>query len=246
MTMSIPQILQDMTSTDRKAREHAARALHVRLVAIARQSWSNTPDHEREDVVQRVAIKLWTKVEDGTYGDVMNDGYVRAMIVNGLRDHIRAEVRERGRITAFRSVTPCFQQARQFSEAELTRQFEEKLELLVTSVEAARSPRFKENVRRDVDQLVAIAAGLTTMEDVMAEEGVTTASSEKEKRAARDRVLKRHERIRRELGDAIDRLEARGDVSREEAVELRGVCALLLRCQKRESTDVLGNGSEEP
>jgi DNA-directed RNA polymerase specialized sigma24 family protein len=247
MVMNIPQILQGMTSTDGKVRKRATQALRERLVAIARQSLSSTPDHERDDVVQRVFIKLWTMVEDDSYGVVSSDGYVRSMIVNGLRDHIRAEVRQRGHIDALRRVAPIpgDLQAEPLSETELARQLSEKLELLVVTVEAARSPRFKENVRRDVDQLVAMAAEHVTMDDAIAEEWATTTNSEKERKAARDRVLKRHERIRRDLGDAIERLEKRGDVSSEEAVELRGVCTLLLRCQRSEPADVSRNGSEE-
>ena len=246
--MSAHKILQKIAATKTASRPPLYRDLLERLKVLARQSLRGAPPEEWEDTVQRVAIKLWTMIEDGTYTTIKGEGCIRTMVVNDFRSHIRrAQRRRRTRdalITA-NSVRGTKIQTDNLSIEEHAKQIAKDLERLVSHTMSNRRSDYREKFMRDYGQLVALAAGSTTMVQLLEKEGLTPESGESERKTVRNRVLKRHSRVRKDLNDSVDRLLTTNEITMEEAGEYRRILSVLLRCQRSQPGDVQEAESEE-
>ncbi len=232
--MNVKEIFEGLADPAR--REEAAAELRAELGRIADSALASAGADERDDAVQRVALKLWTMVERGAAGKISGWGYLRRMLINSHYNAWRKDKTRREReLSAGQRVFGEGSLAPGSPEAAAAK-VREQLERLVETAVAARR-RNREDLRRVAEQIIDLEAGITTMDQVLRDEGVEHDTEPAERKRIVDRVLQRHCRARRELREAVERLEASGDLSVDEKADLLEICRHL-KCQKRSHAGV--------
>lgn len=102
----------------------------------------------------------------------------------------------------------------------------------------ARNDDEREERRRAIEQVLSLHARTRTMEEVLAEEGLSAGSTKEERVRLRNRLQKRHERARAALRTAAEALEERGELSPDLAQRMKLAVGLLRRCQRPSATRV--------
>ena len=108
---------------------------------------------------------------------------------------------------------------------------------------AARNDDEREERRRAIEQVLGLHARTRTMEQVLAEEGISPESTKEERVRIRNRLQKRHERARTALRLAAESLEESGQLSADLAQRMRLAVGLLRRCQRSKGAGVDGGGT---
>jgi hypothetical protein len=227
--MSIRETLEGLADPTR--RQDAARALLEELREIAQYALSRASETDREDAVQRVALKLWTMTTDGTIQRISGRRYVRAMLLHSFYNALRQEKIRRGH-EGEAGRTPKGQPTHEpVSPETIVSDLQRLVDQIIESAIEARTQN-QEDLRRDAAQVFALATGTTTMTEVLSGEGFCPEVTSKERKRIVDRVLKRHSRTRKELQAAVIRLEASEAIAPDEAADLREICQLFFKCQK--------------
>ena len=231
MTLDLPALFEALADPER--RQAAGAELLEGLRALAARAIPRASPEERQEVLQRVALVLLERVEAGRPAPEHGAAYVRRMLHNAWIDRFRRRRLARDledRLEEAPGAGPDGPWLLDPEEAEagLRRQFDG----LVDEAATRRQPRYREDLRRAAEQVWRLAAGDTTMEALLAEQGLEPGAPEPERKRVVDRLLQRHHRARLALEQTVDTLTSTGEASVEEAAWLRRVLAALVRCQR--------------
>lgn len=184
-----------------------------------------------DDVVQDVLLKL---LDRDTVKRIKPGGeraYVTAMLRNRARDVLR---KERLRSTTRSEMIPVAEPVHERVSAIHRAELERALRTVVDDAVTTRREAWRDGLRKDIDQVIALATGEATMKTLIAQE--PDASSSATTRA--NRLFKRHQRAREALTRSAERLSTGGELSSDELAVVHQVLKLLLRCQPPSASNV--------
>ncbi len=221
---------------DPARREAGGAELLRALGALARTAATGADHDELEQLVYQVATRVLEVAQGSGFPSHVGWGYPKAMLHNVWVDQVRRDQAERTARERLKLLAPVSQPAHDASppraEAELWRELRARFDRLLEEALRRRRACYREDLRQGAEQLWALAVRTTTMTEVLVAEGLTDDAGDRMRKRLVNRLLKRHERVRRALVDAVAHLERDGRVDGAEADELRLVHRHLFRCQR--------------
>ncbi|HJK93578.1 MAG TPA: hypothetical protein RMH85_24585 [Polyangiaceae bacterium LLY-WYZ-15_(1-7)] len=198
-------------------RTKAASLLRDVVVASAKRQRPDAPDSKREEAVAEAVYRLLNRLARGPL-DAEHDGGVRKYVNLVVRSAFVDVERQGQRHAGGKEPDELPSEAPEDTHDEVLEQAAE-LGGRVLAAAAARFPRAKASLQETFPELVRLAEGTTTVEELLG--GVGEAAFERQRNA----LYKRHERTRSRLVEALRSLEAGEEL---DAFEARAAAGYLL------------------
>lgn len=227
--MTLRECLAELDIPDR--RESAARALSELVHAFGKRLQCSKQD--REDVVQMVLERLLDPARP--VRDVQ-DAYVKRMLQNKLSSLFR----ERKRVATLEDPTQIADERAHLAvehgtgganELDAERTIAAAFDELLARAISLRDARYRVALEADARQLLELATRAVDIDELIARE----TEADEPKTRVRNRLLRRHTRVREALAEALELLESEHPERGQELDLMRGICRRLVRCQRSNS-----------
>lgn len=197
-------------------REDVVAETVVKVIAKSPLCVVGKPDAVCYAYLQTMAVRVWISMHRRCRESPMDDAILAVRAVAPVREHVTHEMLKAASARA---------------RTELNEVFRGLLQRRPPATHATL-----ERSWRQVEELVFEEAGMTEL--LLRDEGLPPEATKEQLKVVRDRVQKRHERLRRGLSDVVTDWMADGTADELKGEQLRQLILFLVRCQRSQTAGV--------